>query len=89
MTKGMELPNKKKDRDARRNGNLKIHGSGHHQTIGDERRKKKEKSISGERGNYSKPNYKVKNLIKCTSAWAVPFVRYLEPFLKWITEELR
>ena len=50
----------RKNQNARRKGNLQIHGNigcGHHQTSGDER-KKKQKNIQGEQENYSKPNYK-------------------------------
>ena len=53
---------KKKNQNAQRKGNLQILGnieSGHHQTRGTERKtfKKSKKSVSGERKNYSKPNY--------------------------------
>ena len=30
-----------------------------------------------------------KNLIKGINTWAGPFIRYLEPFLKWTREELK
>ena len=49
----------RKNQNARRKENLKVLGnirSGHRQISGDERKKLK-KSISGERENYSKPNY--------------------------------
>ena len=48
-----------KNQNARRKGNLQILEKfriGHHRTSGD-KRKKILKSVSGERENYSKPNY--------------------------------
>ena len=43
-----------------------------------------ENKISGERENYSKPNY-----IKGENTWVVPLVRYSGPFLKLTREELQ
>ena len=48
-------------------------------------KRKKEKSISDEWENFSKPS---RNLIKEINSWVVPFVRYSEPLLKWMQEEL-
>ena len=75
MMKGMELPNKEKNQNARRKGNIQILGnigSGHDQTNGDEGKNWK-KNISGERENYSKQNYE-------EEIWTVPLVRYSGPF---------
>ena len=59
MTEGIELPNKETSECSGKKLNLQVHGnigSGHHQTKW-KWKKKFKKSISGERGNYWKPNH--------------------------------
>ena len=47
----------------------------------------KEKIISGEPESYK--TLCSRNLLKGINTWAVPIVKYLAPFLKWIREELK
>ena len=55
MTEGLELPNQEKIRTLGEKDMYKY--LVHHQTSGDERKKKLKMSISGELENSSKPNY--------------------------------
>ena len=86
FSKNSQGVNNNYDNYARRRGNVHIldnTGGRHHQISGDERKNLK-KSTSGKRENYSKQNYITGIDIK-----AVPFVRYLGPFLKLNREELK
>ena len=84
MTEGIEQPNQEKIRILGEKENYKYLAILEVDTINKQRRKKKlEKSISGEQENYLKPS------IKDINTWAVPFVRYSGSFLKFTREELQ
>ena len=82
ITERIELPNKEKNQNDRRKGNLQIlgnNGSGQHQTRRDKRKKTKKKtSLENE-----KTKQLNRNLMKGVNTWAVLLVRFSGPFLKW------
>ena len=85
MSDEMELPNQRSEK-----GNIQIlghRGDWFHQTSGDERKIKKE---------YLRRTRKLleiklssRNFIKGINIWAVPFVSYSGPFVKWTREEVK
>ena len=81
----------RKNQNARKKGNLRILGniwSGHHQTRGNERKKKKEYLKRTKKKRF-KINQHIRNLIKGINTWVVPLVKYSGPFSKYTWEELQ
>ena len=90
MTDGMELPNHDKIRTLEENENYKYLGILEADTI------KQLEMKDTIRKEYLRRTRKLletklpsRNLIKGINTWAVPFVRYSGPFLRWTREELK
>ena len=82
----------RKNQNALRKGNFQVLGnigSGHYQTNGDERKKKNKKEHLRRTRKLLETKLYDRNFIKGINSWAVPFVRYSVPFLKWMREELQ
>ena len=88
MTDGMELPNQDKIRTHRENETYKYLGILEADTIKQVQMKEK---IRKEylRRKLLETKLSSRNLIKGINTWAVPLVRYSEPFLKWARDELK
>ena len=83
MTEGIELQNQEKYRMLREKETYK------YLIIFEvEMKEKLKQSISGERGNNSKPNY-IAKISSEINAWSVLLWRYSAPFLKWMWEGLK
>ena len=66
---------------------LKLQGSRHHQTSGNER--KNSTGVSQEKKKLIETRLYRRNLIKRINTWVVSLVRYSRSFLKWTREEFK
>ena len=88
MTVGMELPNHDKIRTVGENETYKYLGILEANTIKQVQMKDKiRKEYLRRTTKLIETKFSSKNLIKGINTWALPLVRYSEPFLKWIKEQ--
>ena len=90
LTDGMELPNQEKVRTLGEKETSKYLGILEANTAKqvEMKEKSKKKYLRGTR-NLLESKLWSRNLIKGINTWAVPLVRYSEPFLKWTRDELK
>ena len=90
LTDGMELPNKDKIKTLAENETYKYLGILEADTIKQVEMKAKiqKEYLRGTR-KLLETKLSCRNLIKGINTWAVPFVRYSGPFLKWTRDELK
>ena len=87
---GIELPNQDKIRTLAENETYKYLGILGADTIKQvETKNKIQKEYFRRTRKLLETKLSSRNLIKGINTWAVPFVRYSVPFLKWTREELR
>ena len=90
LTDGIELPNQLKVRMLAENETYKYLGILRADTIKQvEMKNKIQKEYPRRTRELLETKLFSRNLIKGINTWAVPFVRYSGPFLKWTREELR
>ena len=90
ITDGIKLPNQAKLRTLGENETYKYLGMLEADTIKQvERKYKIQKEYLRRTRNILKTKLSRRNLIKRINTWAVSFVRYSGPFLKWTRDELK
>ena len=90
LTDGMELPNKDKIKTLPENETYKYFGILKADTIKQAEMKEKiQKEYLRRTRKLLETKINSRNLIKGINTWAVPLIRYSEPFLKWTRDELK
>ena len=90
LTDGMELPNKDKIRTLAENETYKYAGILEADTIKQAEMKDKIQKVYLRRTRQLlETKLSSRNLIKGINTWAVPFIRYSGPILKWTRDELK
>ena len=87
-----QMTKSRNNQNAWSKGNLQVLrniGREHHQTSGGKRKKKKKKVCLRRTRKLLEIKLCRRNLTKLIQTWAVPLIRYSEPFLKWTREELQ